>query len=128
MTLLTLLLLCSLLIMFLISIFKKIAGKLRLTLPFFYLLIAIISTFFTSWTTENEQLVLYGLYVCVAISVLSWLKSLKDYIRGKHKDASTDDMVTRQIQQAKKKGVSLERIYVDEQGIVRHQDTNEPIV
>jgi ABC-type dipeptide/oligopeptide/nickel transport system permease subunit len=114
--------------MFLISIFKKIAGKLRLTLPFFYLLIAIISTFFTSWTTENEQLVLYGLYVCVAISVLSWLKSLKDYIRGKHKDASTDDMVTRQIQQAKKKGVSLERIYVDEQGIVRHQDTNEPIV
>ncbi len=48
MTLLTFLLLCSLLIMFLISIFKKIAGKLRLTLPFFYLLIAIISTFFPS--------------------------------------------------------------------------------
>lgn len=128
MTLFTFLLLFALFILFLISIFQKIAGKLRLTLPFFYLLIAIISTFFTRWTTENEQLVLYGLYVCIALSVLSWLKSFKDFISRKRKDQTTDDFVARQIQQAKQHGIPLNNIYVDSQGIVRHRDTNEPII
>lgn len=52
-------------LLFFISLAMKIAGKLRLTLPFVYLLIAVISTFFTRWTTENEQLVLYGLYATI---------------------------------------------------------------
>lgn len=36
----------TVLLMF-ISLAMKIAGKLRLTLPFIYLLVAVISTFFT---------------------------------------------------------------------------------
>lgn len=116
------------LLLLLISIFMKLAGKLRLTLPFIYLLVAVISTFFTRWTTENEQLVLYGLYVLIALSVLSWLKSLKDFINEKRYAKAVEEDVSWQIQQAKKRGIPLEDIYVDSQGTLRYNDTDKPII
>ena len=41
----------------------KIAQKLKLTIPLLYLLIAVISTFFSRWVPEHEQMVLNGLYI-----------------------------------------------------------------
>lgn len=115
-------------ILLLISVSMKLAGKLRLTLPFIYLLIAVISTFFTRWTTENEQLVLYGLYALIALSVLSWLKSLKDFISEKRYAKSMEDDVSLQILQAKKRGIPLDNIYVDSQGTLRFNETDEPVI
>ena len=116
------------LLLLLISVFMKLAGKLRLTLPFIYLLVAVISTFFTRWTTENEQLVLYGLYALIALSVLSWLKSLKDFINEKRYAKAIEEDVSWQIQQAKKRGIPLDDIYVDSQGTLRYNDTDKPII
>ncbi|WP_416325174.1 hypothetical protein [[Eubacterium] hominis] len=115
-------------ILLLISVSMKLAGKLRLTLPFIYLLVAVVSTFFTRWTTEHEQLVLYGLYALIVLSILSWLKSLKDFISEKRYAKAVEDDVSWQIQQAKKRGIQLEDVYVDSQGTLRYNDTNEPII
>ena len=117
----------TVLLMF-ISLAMKIAGKLRLTLPFIYLLVAVISTFFTRWTTENEQLVLYGLYATIAISILSWLKSLKDFISDRRYAKAVEDDVSCQIQQAREHGISLDDIYVDSQGTLRYKENNEPMI
>lgn len=117
----------TVLLMF-ISLAMKIAGKLRLTLPFIYLLVAVISTFFTRWTTENEQLVLYGLYATIAISILSWLKSLKDFISDRRYAKTVEDDVSWQIQQAREHGISLDDIYVDSQGTLRYKENNEPMI
>lgn len=117
----------TVLLMF-ISLAMKIAGKLRLTLPFIYLLVAVISTFFTDWTTENEQLVLYGLYFLIAISILSWFKSLKDFISSKRYNRAVEEDVSWQIQKARERGIPLDEVYVDSQGTLRYNHNDEPII
>jgi hypothetical protein len=47
--------------MFILSLIFKVAGKLRLGIPLFYIVAAVISTFFTQWTTDHETLVFIGL-------------------------------------------------------------------
>lgn len=111
-----------------LSIALKITGKLRLTLPFIYLVVAVVSTFFTDWTTKNEQLVLYGLYFLIAISILSWIKSIKDYISDKRYAKAVEDDVSWQIQQAKERGIPLEDVYVDSQGTLRYSENDKPII
>lgn len=128
MPLFAILLLGTTVLLMFFSLAMKITGKLRLTLPFIYLLVAVISTFFTRWTTENEQLVLYGLYAMIAISILSWLKSLKDYISDKRYAKAVEDDVSWQIQQARERGISLDDVYVDSQGTLRYKDNNEPMI
>ena len=59
-----------------VSLIFKVAGKLRLTIPLLYFLAAIISTFFTDWTSQNEPLVLIGLYILIGLVTLSWIFSL----------------------------------------------------
>lgn len=51
----------------------KIAQKLKLTIPLLYLLIAVISTFFSRWVQEHEQMVLNGLYILIGITVIRWI-------------------------------------------------------
>lgn len=116
------------LLLLMVSVAMKLAGKLRLSLPFIYLLVAVISTFFTRWTTEHEQLVLYGLYALIALSILSWLKSLKDFISEKRYAKAVEEDVSWQIQQAKERGIPLDQVYVDSQGTLRYNETNEPII
>lgn len=128
MPLFAVLLLGTSVLFFFISSAMKIAGKLRLTLPFVYLLIAVISTFFTRWTTENEQLVLYGLYATIILSILSWLKSLKDFISDRRYAKAVEDDVSWQIQQARERGISLDDVYVDSQGTLRYKENNEPMI
>ena len=64
-----------------VSVVFKIAGKMRLTIPLLYLLAASASTFFTSWTSEHEPLVLAGLFVLTGLSLLSWVWTLVNRIR-----------------------------------------------
>ena len=51
----------------------KIAQKLKLTITLLYLLIAVISTFFSRWVPEHEQMVLNGLYILIGITVIRWI-------------------------------------------------------
>ena len=63
-------------LLLILSLLFKVAGKLRLTLPLLYMVAAVISTFFTDWTSKNEQLVLLGLYVLIGLVFISWIVSL----------------------------------------------------
>lgn len=54
-------------------ILLKIAQKLKLTIPLLYLLIAVISTFFSRWVPEHEQMVLNGLYILIGITDIRWI-------------------------------------------------------
>ena len=51
----------------------KIAQKLKLTIPLWYLLIAVSSTFFSRWVPEHEQIVLNGLYILIGITLIRWI-------------------------------------------------------
>ena len=59
-----------------LSLAFQIAGKLRLTLPLLYFLIAVVSTFFTDWTSKNEKLVFAGFFVLCGLVMISWMVTL----------------------------------------------------
>lgn len=69
--------------MMLLSLLFRVAGKLRLTLPIWYILIAAVSTVFTDWTTKNEKWVMLGLVLLTGAVVLSWICSLVGAIRAR---------------------------------------------
>ena len=114
-----------------LSLAFKIAGKLRLTLPLLYLLTAVVSTFFTDWTTKNEPLVLTGLYILIGMVVLSWIYSLVKKIRGRAVAARSEKSFERfaalQIEQARERGIPLDRVRFDADGYLIHAETGEPV-
>ena len=115
-----------------ISMAFKIAGKLRLTLPLAYFLIAAVSTFFTDWTDKNEQLVLMGLYVLIGLVVLSWIYSIVKKIRnrasGTQYERNLEQFAAFQIQRAREMGIPLTNIRFDEDGYLLHPETGKPIL
>ena len=75
----------------LLSLAFQLAAKLRLTLPLLYLLVAGISTAFTDWVIRHEQIVLWGLYVLLGLSALSWIRTLADAIRVWRQDRNSEE-------------------------------------
>lgn len=75
-------------LLFLLSIVFRIAGKLRLALPLAYLLIAVGSLLFTDWASKHDALVTAGFFALVAYSALSWVVSLVKAIRHRARDYS----------------------------------------
>ncbi|NBJ16993.1 MAG: hypothetical protein FNP40_15840 [Dehalobacter sp. 4CP] len=114
--------------LFIISSLFKIAGKLRLGIPLIYLLIAVVSTFFTRWTTEHEQLVLMGLYIVIGLTALSWIISLIKTIRRRRDEKYLEDDVAWQIQRAREMGIPLDKIQFNGQGDLLDPRTGEPVV
>jgi len=113
-----------------LSLAFKVAGKLRLTLPLLYFLVAVVSTIFTDWTTKNELLVLAGLYVLLGLVAISWIVSLAKVIRRKQADrryynALESDIVW-QLKRARELGISTNGSRVLADGTVVHADTGEP--
>ena len=47
-------------LLLILSLLFKVAGKLRLTLPLLYMVAAVISTFFTDWTSKMNSLFFWG--------------------------------------------------------------------
>lgn len=111
-----------------LSFIFKVAGKLRLGIPLIYLLAAVVSTFFTRWTTEHEPLVLLGLYILIGLTVLSWIVSLVKAIRHKRDEKHFEDDVAWQIRRAREMGIPLDRIQFNEHGDLLDPRTGEPVV
>lgn len=111
-----------------LSLTFKVGGKLHLTLPILYLLVAVVSTFFTDWTTKNEQLVIYGLYVLIGLVALSWLWSLIKKIRDKQQEQFVESDAAWQIRRAREMGVPLDSVTFDENGSLLDPRTGQPIV
>lgn len=109
-----------------LSLIFKVAGKMRLTLPLVYLLAAVISTFFTDWTSEHETLVLIGLFLLVVLVVLSWIFSLAKAVRARREDRLTEELIARQLRQAREAGIPTERVSFDEYYRLIDPRTGEP--
>ncbi len=114
--------------LFVLSLIFRVAGKLRLGIPLLYLLAAVVSTFFTRWTTEHEPLVLMGLYIVIGLTVLSWIVSLIKAIRRKRDEKHFEDDVAWQIRRAREMGVPLDKVQFNEQGDLLDPRTGEPVV
>lgn len=114
--------------MLILSFIFKIAGKLRLGIPLFYLIAAVISTFFTQWTTDHETLVFVGLYILIGLIVLSWIVSLVRALRQKRNEKHFEDDVTWQIQRAREMGIPLDKIQFNEHGDLLDPRTGKPVV
>lgn len=94
----------------LLSLAFGIAAKLRLTLPLLYLLAAGISTVFTDWVIQHEQIVLWGLYVLLGLSALSWFRTLADAIRVWRQDRNSEEDIAWQLCRAREMGVPLDSV------------------
>lgn len=114
-----------------LSIAFKVAGRLRLGIPLLYLLVAVVSTFFTDWTSENEPLVLIGLYILLSLVVISWIFSLVKAIKRKTDDTASEealaDYITWQRQKAIEMGMDMDAVTFDENGHMRDKITGEQI-
>ncbi|WP_093989898.1 hypothetical protein [Massiliimalia timonensis] len=120
--------LCSTILMMILSLLFKVAGKLRLTLPLLYFLAAVVSTFFTDWTSEHEQLVLLGLYILIGLVVLSWIVSLVKTIRRKKSEKLFEEDVAWQINRARELGVPVDSVLIDDDGTVLDSKTGQPLI
>ena len=94
----------------LLSLAFQLAAKLRLTLPLLYLLVAGISTAFTDWVIRHEQIVLWGLYVLLGLSALSWIRTLADAIRVWRQDRNSEEDIAWQLRRARDMGVPLDSV------------------
>ena len=111
----------------LLSVIFRVAGKLRLTLPVWYILAAAVSTMFTDWTTKNEKLVMLGLYILIALVVLSWAASLIKAIRARRQERHNEDDIAWQIRRAREMGVPMSSITFDSNNSLIDPRTGKPI-
>ena len=115
-------------LLLILSLAFKVAGKLRLTLPLLYFLAAVVSTFFTDWTSKHEQLVLYGLYALIALVIISWVVSLVKVIRRKRSEKTLEEDVAWQINRARELGIPVGEVLIDSDGTVLDAKTRQPLI
>lgn len=111
----------------LLSLVFKVAGKLRLTLPVWYVLAAAVSTMFTDWTTENEKMVTLGLYILIVLVVLSWVASLIKAIHARRQERYEEDDIAWQIRRAREMGVPMTNITFDSNTNLIDPRTGKPV-
>ena len=115
-------------LLLILSLVFKVAGKLRLTLPLLYFLVAVVSTFFTDWTSKHEQLVLYGLYALIALMIISWVVSLVKVIRRKRSEKTLEEDAAWQINRARELGIPVGEVLIDSNGTVLDAKTRQPLL
>ena len=115
-------------LLLILSLTFKVAGKLRLTLPLLYFLAAVVSTFFTDWTSNHEQLVLYGLYALIALVIISWVVSLAKVIHRKRSEKTLGEDVAWQINRARELGIPVGEVLIDSDGTVLDAKTRQPLI
>lgn len=110
-------------IMFILSIAFKVAGKVRLTIPLVYFLA--ISTFANKWASENESFALTILGILVALCVLSWFNSLRKKLQQRKQDYATQDYISWQIQKAREQGIDTNTVTFDSNGHMYDSEGNQ---
>lgn len=112
-------------LLFLLSLIFKVAGKLRLTMPVIYFLL--ISTVLNKWAAANEKLSLAILFGLVGLTLISWLFSLKNVISDRRYARALEADIAWQINRARERGIPLDSVYFDGSGNMRYKDTNEHV-
>lgn len=98
---------------FALSVVFKIAAKLRLTVPVLYILAAGVSTVFTDWVGQHEQLILFGLYAQLGVVALSWVVTAVKAIQNRSHSSFEEDDIAWQIRRARELGVPLDSVRFD---------------
>ena len=114
----------SVVLLFLSLIFR-LAGKLRLTLPLLYFLLT--ATVLNPWAAAHETLAFAILYGLLALSVISWLFSLRNAIRDRRYYKALEEDMSWQIKRARNNGIAMDTVYFDSTGNMRYKDTNEVV-
>ena len=104
-----------------------IAGKLRLTLPVLYLLISGISTIFSDWVIRHKTLTLWGLYILLGFSALSWLCSLVQLLRRRKQARFEEADMVWQLRRAGELGVPLDSVRFDSSNNLIDPRTGIPV-
>lgn len=110
-------------VLMILSVLFKVAGKLRLSLPLLYFLL--ICTFLNKWAAANEKLAFTILFVLIGFSVLSWIISLKNKIQEKKYYQAMEEDMSWQVERARKHGIPLDTVHFDAQGNMRYNDSND---
>jgi len=108
-----------------LTILFKIAVKLRLTLPFLYLGFLSLSTLFSDFARTPKAL--YIMIFLLALTALFWIITLVQFIRAKKAERFWEEDMIWQIQAAKQRGISLDRIRFDEDHNLQDLRTGKPI-
>ena len=106
-----------------LSLVFRLAGKLRLTLPLLYFLLT--ATVLNPWAAAHETLAFAILYGLLALSVISWLFSLRNTIRDRRYYKALEEDMSWQVKRARNKGIAMDTVYFDSTGNMRYKDTNE---
>lgn len=116
-------------ILYFFSILFQVAGKLRLTIPLLYLMIAGISTLFTPWTSMHERELMIGLYLLTVLVAFSWFFSLVKVLlrhwKQKRSEEALADYILWQYQQTP--ASFSNGFYVDEDGHLLDAKTKQHI-
>lgn len=113
------------LIMLLLSVALKAAGKLRLTLPFLYFLA--ISTVLNRWASAHERLALGILALLILFTVISWFVSLISAIKNRKRSRLMEEDVAWQIDTARERGIDLSYVYLDSRGDLRYSKDDSSV-
>jgi len=119
-------LIVTLVVYFLSAVFV-IAGKLRLTIPVLYIIAAGVSTIFTDWVGQHEQLILYGLYAQLALVALSWVVTAVKAIRERNQKDFEEDDIAWQLRRARELGVPLDNVRFDSSNNLIDPRTGMPV-
>jgi len=107
------------------SVAFKVAGKLRLTIPLIYFLLT--ATFLNKWAAAHETLALAILFALIAMTIISWLYSLKKALRNRRYTKTLEEDISWQIARAREKGIPLDSVHFDNSGEMRYDSTNESV-
>ena len=106
-----------------LSLIFRLAGKFRLTLPLLYFLLT--ATVLNPWAAAHETLALAILFCLLALSVISWLFSLRNVIRDQKYYKALEEDMSWQVNRARRNGISMDSVYFDSAGNMRYKDTKE---
>lgn len=108
-----------------LSLIFRLAGKLRLTLPLLYFLLT--ATVLNPWAAAHETLAFAILYGLFALSIISWLLSLRNAIRNRRYYKALEEDMSWQVKRARNNGIAMDTVYFDSTGNMRYKDTNEVV-
>ena len=113
-------------LLLLISVLFRIARKLRLTIPFVYLLLT--GTVLNKWASIHETEAFFILYTLIALCILSLVRDLKIKWNEKRKKKAIEEDILWQTAKARKLGISLDTVHFDSEGNMRYNKSNKMVI
>lgn len=113
-------------LLMLISVLFRFAGKLRLTLPFLYLLLT--GTLLNKWASAHETLAFFILYLLIGLCFCSWIRDLKKKWKETQKVKAIKEDILCQTNKAREMGISLNTVHFDSDGNMRYNASNKMVI